>query len=335
MMTDMPATARRHRSSLDLVVILLLVAGLTGVTMLAGRARRQAGDAAPAAVAAPSEEQRLVLPEQIGYSEIAPVTFHEKVRAVAIAPDNQIFVSVGFFIVELSPDGKEQRRFELQAAANCLAATAGTLYLGYADRIEVMTLADGNRNTWPSLGENAMLTSVAVGQDVVFAGDAGRRCFVRWKRDGTLLGEITPPAAPGKGVSASVPSTYFDVAAAADGTFWATEPDLFGLAHFSAAGTSLGRFGKGSPAIADFGGCCNPCQVATAPGGLLVTVEKKPDLVKTYRDEGRFERVVAGPKAFQTKTFIADVATDSRGRVVIVDPKAKAVRIFEPKAAAR
>ncbi len=332
-MADAPATPRRRKSSLDLAVILLLVAGLTGVTMLAARARRKAGDAAPAAIAAPSEEQRLVLPEQIGYTEVAPIAFPEKVRAVAAGADGHLFVSVGFAIVDLGPDGKEQRRFELQAAVNCLATRAGTLYLGYADHLELLTLADGRRTAWPSLGTDAMLSAVAVSADVVFAGDAGRRCFVRWKADGTPLGEITPPPPPNKGVSAAVPSTYFDVAAAADGSFWATEPGLFGLVHLSADGAAIGRFGKASPAIADFGGCCNPAQVATAPGGLLVTVEKKPDLVKTYRDDGTFVHVVAGPKAFQPKTFIPDVAVDSRGRVVIVDPKAKSVRIFEPKAA--
>ena len=331
-MADTPAAPHRRRSSLDLMVVLLLVAGLTAVTMLAGRARRKAGPDAPAAIAAPSEEQRLVLPEQIGYSEVAPVPFQEKVRAVAAGPDDHLFASVGFFIVDLSPDGKEQRRFELQAAVNCLAAKDGKLYLGYADHIEVLTLADGKRTPWPSLGTDAMLTSVAVGDGVIFAGDAGRRRFVRWKVDGTLLGEITPPPPPNKAVAASVPSTYFDVTAAADGTFWATEPGLFGLAHFAADGAAIGRFGKASPAIEDFGGCCNPAQVASAPGGLLVTVEKKPDLVKTYRGDGTFAQVVAGPKASQPKTFVADVAADSRGRIVMVDPKEKSLRIFEPKA---
>jgi len=130
-----------------------------------------------------------------------------------------------------------------------------------------------------------------------------------------------------------VPGTYYDIAAAPDGTFWATEAGAFGLLHFDADGRHLGRFGKGSPAIEDFGGCCNPTHVASAAGGLLVTVEKKPDLVKTYRDDGQFISVVAGPKAFQPKTFVADVAADSRGRIVLVDPKAKSVRVFEPKPA--
>jgi hypothetical protein len=333
-MADTPAAPRRRKSSLDLAVVLLLVIGLTALTMLVGRSSRKAGEAAPAALATPTAEDRFVLPEQIGYTELAPLAFQDKLRAIAVGPADHLFVSAGFFIAEVSPEGKELRRIEVQAAVNCLAVSADRLYLGHADHIEVVSLADGSHTPWASLGADAMLSSVAVGQDTVFGGDAGRRRFLRWKLDGTLLGEVNPadPQNRQVAVSSSVPSTYFDVAAAADGTFWATEPGQFGLVHFSADGTTIGRFGKGSPAIEDFGGCCNPTQVATVPGDLLVTVEKKPDLVKTYHADGTFACVVAGPKAFQAKTFVPDVAADSHGRVMVVDPKAKAVRIFEPKA---
>jgi hypothetical protein len=251
---------------------------------------------------------------------------------VAVGADDRLYVSAGFQVIEFSAEGKEQRRHEMQAAVNCLAAVPGKLYLGHAGHVEVLSLADGSRVAWPSQGENAMLSSIAVTATTVVLGDAGLRRFTRWTPDGSLLGEVTPLPPEGKSVVPTVPSTYFDVSVAADGTFWATEPGRFGLVHFDADGKTLGRFGKGSEAIEDFGGCCNPSHLAAAPGGLLVTVEKKPDLVKVYRDDGTFVSVVAGPKAFQAKTFIPGVAVDSRGRVLVVDPKAKSVRIFEPKA---
>jgi hypothetical protein len=341
-MAETPAPPARKKSSLDLVVVLLLVAAFVGLVMASGRARRRAATAGSessaagiAAALAPANEepQRLVLPEQVGYSESIPLSFQEKVRAVAVGPEDAIFASVGFFVMEFSADGKERRRFEMQAAVNCLAVADGKVYLGHADHVAVLSLADGSRTAWPSQGEKAMLSSIACTPAMVLVGDAGLRRFTRWRPDGTLLGEITPPPPEGKNVVPNVPSTYFDVAAAADGTFWATEPGRFGLVHFDAEGATLGRFGKGSEAIEDFGGCCNPSHVAAAPGGLLVTVEKKPDLVKTYRSDGAFAAVVAGPKAFQAKTFVAGVAADSRGRILVIDPKARSIRIFEPKAA--
>lgn len=324
---------RARRSSLDLVVVLVLIAALAGMTLLASRARRSAGATAPAGLAPVEEPERVVLPEQVGYRERAPIPFTEKIRALAIGPEDHLFVSVGFAVVELSPEGKELRRFELQTAASCLAAHADKLYLGCSDHIEVLTPADGSKVAWPAAGTGAFLVSLAVGQDTVVAGDSGLRRYHRWKPDGTALGEVAGNPAAGATANAGVPSTYYDVAAAADGTFWATDAGHFGLVHMDAQGQSLGRFGKGSEAIEDFGGCCNPTQVAVAPGGILVTVEKKPDLVKTYRTDGSFVSVVAGPKAFQAKTFVPDVAADSRGRIALVDPKAKSVRIFEPKTA--
>ena len=333
-MAATPTPKPSRRSSLDLVIVLVLILVLVGVTLVSGRARRQAGSAAPAALTAVAQPdvQRLVLPEQVGYRELAAFAFPDKIRAVAVGPDDHLFVSTGFFIVELGADGTEVRRFELQTAAGCLAVVGDLAYLGCGDHLELLALADGKITAWPSVGADAFLVSVAVSRDLVIAGDAGRRRFVRWRLDGTSLPEITPPAPPtDKGVSASVPTTYFDLAADPDGTFWATDVGSFGVVHFDGEGRHLGRFGKGSAAIEDFGSCCNPAQIALAPGGLLVTVEKKPDLVKTYRRDGTFASVVAGPKAFQDKTFVPDVAADAKGRIVLVDPKAKSLRRFEPK----
>jgi|GEM_PF-2172951 len=343
-MAETPAPPKPRRSSLDLLVVLLLIVGLAALVFATGRARRRAAAAAAATPAtspagqvaaalapAADEPQRVVMPEQVGYREVSPLPLQEKVRAVAVGPGDAVFVSAGFAVIEFGPDGKERRRFEVKAAVNCLAAIEGKLYLGHADHVAILALADGARTEWPSQGPNAMLSSIAVTPTVVVVGDAGQRRFTRWTPDGTLQGEISPPPPEGKSVVASVPSTYFDVTAAADGTFWATEPGRFGLVHFDAEGKLLGRLGKGSEAIEDFGGCCNPSHVAAAPGGLLVTVEKKPDLIKTYHDDGTFASVVAGPKAFQAKTFVSGAAADSRGRVLVVDPKAKAIRVFEPK----
>lgn len=326
-----PADGRR-RSPLDLVVVIVLIAVLAGITMMAGRARRSSAKTAPAAATPAEEPQRLVLPEQVGYVELAPIVLPERIRAVAVGPDDHLFVSAGFSVLELDPVGKEVRRFDVQTAASCLAAAGGRLYMGCSDHVEVITLENGSKSVWPTAGAGAFLVSLAVSPAVIVAGDSGLRRFHRWNLDGTPLAEVATPPGAGTTANATVPSTYYDIAAAADGTFWGTEAGHFGLVHTDAQGQNLGRFGKGSPAIEDFGGCCNPTQVATAPGGLLVTVEKKPDLVKAYRTDGSLACVVAGPKAFQAKTFVPDVAADSRGRVMLVDPKAKAVRIFEPKA---
>jgi hypothetical protein len=68
--------------------------------------------------------------------------------------------------------------------------------------------------------------------------------------------------------------------------------------------------------------------LAVFPDGRLLIVEKKPDLVKVAFPDGKLDCVVAPPTDFIFKTFIADAAVDSKGRVLVLDPKQDQVRIF-------
>ena len=79
-----------------------------------------------------------------------------------------------------------------------------------------------------------------------------------------------------------------------------------------------------------FFGCCNPAHFAVLADGRFATAEKGVARIKVYDGEGRFESVVAGPE--QLPVEAADLTTDSRGRILVLDPKAKSVRIFELKA---
>ncbi|MDG2222168.1 MAG: hypothetical protein P8L85_12375 [Rubripirellula sp.] len=71
-----------------------------------------------------------------------------------------------------------------------------------------------------------------------------------------------------------------------------------------------------------------------------MTSEKGVPRVKVYSEFGEFESVVAGPKrlgvaqselgdprAVQAKA-VFEVATDSQGRILVLDPRRKSVRIF-------
>jgi hypothetical protein len=100
------------------------------------------------------------------------------------------------------------------------------------------------------------------------------------------------------------------------------------------------RWGEAGSTIDDFFGCCNPSQFAVLPSGSIVTSEKGVPRVKVYSEFGEFECVVAGPqqldvaeaelgdpRSVQAKA-VFDVAADSQGRVLVLDPRKKSVRIF-------
>jgi DNA-binding beta-propeller fold protein YncE len=324
--------AKKRSPLADLALILGLIILLAGTALIIRRFGN-AGSKPVAANGQPAANERKIDPTWVHYRETAPLTVPEKqLRGLATSPQNHIYVAAGFNVYELLPDGKIETTFPLDTAARCITVGPdGRLYLGAGDHIAVLNPADGTVTEWESLGEAAFLTSVAIAGDTLFAGDSGHRKVWRYKLDGTALGALGVNGENQGDENADVTSTYFDVAADPDGTFWVTDAGRHGVLHYAADGTFLGRWGEHSEAIAGFSGCCNPTHLAVAPGELIVAVEKKPDLVKVYTAEGEFDSVVAGPKAFEPKTFIPDVAADAEGRIFVLDPKKKLVRTFVPK----
>ncbi|MBU4493955.1 MAG: hypothetical protein KJ874_01485, partial [Acidobacteria bacterium] len=90
-------------------------------------------------------------------------------------------------------------------------------------------------------------------------------------------------------------------------------------------------WGEASMDIEGFCGCCNPSHFAVLPDGSFVTSEKGIPRVKIYDRLGRLASVVAGPDRFDEGTKGLDTAADADGRIYILDPSRKRVRIFSEK----
>jgi hypothetical protein len=80
-----------------------------------------------------------------------------------------------------------------------------------------------------------------------------------------------------------------------------------------------------------FSGCCNPSHFAIRSDGWFVTCEKGLERVKLHDSKGAFSCVVAAPDHFAGGTVGMDVAVDSDGRILVLDPAARVVRVFEEK----
>jgi sugar lactone lactonase YvrE len=102
---------------------------------------------------------------------------------------------------------------------------------------------------------------------------------------------------------------------------------------YTAEGDLEASWGKPSLEIQGFCGCCNPCNIALLPDGSVVTAEKGIPRVKVYSAAGAFESVVAPPDALSTAAAGTDLVVDSQGRVLVLDPPARAIRVFAPLAA--
>jgi hypothetical protein len=282
-------------------------------------------------------------PALIGYEQIAthPLVLREP-RAVATAVDH-IHVAGDRAIHILGADGSLVDKIPLDAepTAITLAPSRPHLYIALGDRIAIHH-PDGQHNTtWPAI-ERGVFTSIAVGDDAVYVADAGNKVVWRYDHAGNVIGEIGRRD-PDAGIPGFViPSPYFDVALGRDGLLRAVNPGGHRIEVYTPDGrleTPL-VWGRGGSALDRFCGCCNPVAIALMPDGRIVTAEKGIPRVKVYRDDGTLDSVVAGPELLSPRPSAMeetreehqlramDLAVDAEGRVLVLDPAARMVRVF-------
>jgi hypothetical protein len=298
------------------------------------------------------DEYQEIDPSLIAYREA--VTFPSELtvpKAIAVSSGDAIYVAGDQAIMVFSPDGAQSGTIELEAAPSCLSVVpwghtlGGSILVGIGDHLEGYNPKSQRFATWPSLGDHALLTSIAVAEEDIFVADAGQARVHRLNLEGEVVGTIGNHDAKGNKAAFAVPSPFFDVAIHPDGWLRVINPGALRVEAFSFDGNLELFWGKASADIEGFFGCCNPANMAVLPDGRYITAEKGLIRVKVYSADGQFESVVAGPKAFGAEAAAAneslsdheytavDVAVDSTGRVIVLDLTTGQVHVFEPKQA--
>jgi hypothetical protein len=188
-----------------------------------------------------------------------------------------------------------------------------------------------------------VLTSLAVASDDVFVSDAASRQVWHFTTDGQLAGQIGQPDPARQLPGFIVPSPFFDVAIGTDGLLYIANPGAQQITTYSYEGDLGGAWGTSGSGLSDFFGCCNPAHFAILPDGRFVTSEKGIPRVKVYSAQGQFECAVAGPEQLgvdsrqltdprqAAEKLVFDVAVDRQGRVLVLDPRARCVRVYVAK----
>jgi hypothetical protein len=128
-----------------------------------------------------------------------------------------------------------------------------------------------------------------------------------------------------------IPGVCFDVALDSAGMLWAVDPGRLRVLKLSATGDILSVWGKASPLLDGFSGCCNPVHIALFSDDSFVVQEKGIVRIILFTKEGVFAGVVAGPAGFHESLSTLDIATGPGKEVYVVDSFLKAVRVFRPK----
>ncbi len=350
----------KTRGTWVLPALPLMVLAAAGAYLVVQRTEDNARQAAAAAVLQSAATVDQTDPRGLHYVEgTALPTGMQEPRALAAGPNGSLYVAGDLQVRALREDGTPQGDFPLPDTPHCLAVSPqGLLYVGLRDHVEVYDRQGHRQATWPSRGPRGHLTSLAVAGGSVWVADAGGRLVLRYDLQGRLLGTLGGKDGPGGLARLIVPSPHLDVAVGADGLLRVVNPGRHTINVLTTDGQLKASWGQRSAALDGFCGCCNPTDIALLPDGRVVTSEKGIFRVKVYTPQGQLQSVVAGPEAFRTQAtgasptvetqggpgdgsggFAAclsaglDLAVDARGRVLVLDPSRRAVRVFAPKKA--
>jgi hypothetical protein len=272
-------------------------------------------------------------PKLIGYKQVGSLTspLPEPKRVVA-GPGDEVVVVAGKHVADVTG-----LLITATEEVRCLTiAGDGLIYVGLRESIEVYDGKAQRVATWKPEIKKPWFTSLAVGENDLFAADAANRVVFRFDRTGKMAGRIGEKNKE-KGIPGFVvPSPYFDLEIGRDGLLWVANPGHSRLEAYSFDGRLESTWGEASFGINGFCGCCNPSYFTRLADGRFVTSEKGLARVKVYSAKGEFGCVVAGPEAFpkyfanvNSLPVALDVAADSKGRILVADTLGGCVRVYE------
>ncbi|NQT54093.1 hypothetical protein HQ576_18705, partial [bacterium] len=198
------------------------------------------------------------------------------------------------------------------------------LIVGFPDHIAIHRTEGDDVQEWETLGEQAYLTGLAADGERVFAADFGQKTVWIFDADGRLVGRFGRSSGPDSFV---LPSPFFDVAIHGK-SLWVTNPGRQRVEEYSRTGQRLAFWGMASMDVAGFCGCCNPTHIAVMPNGRFVTSEKGLPRVKLYGPNGNFLGVAAGSDRFKDGTEGLDLAVDTEGHILVLDPGTRSIRVL-------
>ncbi len=272
------------------------------------------------------QQHMKVDPALLIYREADPIAVdRQEVTALATGPADRIYVGGDRSILLFDAGGEALKTIPLADTPQCIAVDAdGTVFVGIGNQIAVYDAAGKRTARWEGPASDTIIASIVIRGEDVFAGDARQGQVLRFDRAGRIVSEF-------KGL---VMFSSFNLALAIDpqNRLWAANPGAREVRRYEDDGTVAAFWKKPSRDITGFSGCCNPTDIAIRADGAVVTSEKNIVRVKVVSQTGALIGVVAGPQSFDPKIEFLDVAVDARGRVLVLDPVKKAVRIFVEKA---
>lgn len=258
-------------------------------------------------------------------------------QAMTVGVDGRLYVAGQDAIAVFGASGAEIGRYVVEGRPKCLTvANDGTLYVAFSDHVEVLDATGKQKASWAKLDDQPYLTSIALQDEYVYVADAGNKVVIQYDQSGTILNRIGQKDEEQDVPGIEVPSPYLDLAVNDEGNLWVVNPGKLGMERYRSDGSIVTSWYR--PEMLDlkgFTGCCNPTHVAFTQDGKLVTAEKGLVRIKIYDvTNGEYEELVAGSKLFPREQSLKDMVVDSKNRILVLDPRQNAIRVFEAQSEA-
>lgn len=266
-------------------------------------------------------------------------------KRIAAGPADTFFVGGDQAVKHFDANGKVLFILALTATPSALtAAGPDRLFVAFKDHFAIYDAGGKLLQKSALFGEKTYLTGIAVTGARVFLADAGHREVICCDTTGKIARRFGRLGSQDGTPGFLIPSPYFHLLIGADGLLWANDSGRHSLEAYTLDGKFEVAWGQPGMSIENFCGCCNPVYFAQLPDGRFVTSEKGLNRIKIYDVKGRFMGVVAGPEQLVKDReqaakacancnigFGFDVACDTQGRVLALDPATRTIRIFSPK----
>ncbi|MGD8453141.1 MAG: NHL repeat-containing protein [Phycisphaerae bacterium] len=260
-----------------------------------------------------------------------PQQFSDALRGVAVGPMGEVCLVGDEKLRVFSPEGKlcwgartARPGFSVAVAAD------GRVFVGEAGQIEIFNRGGERVAVWTDAARFGRVTAIGFADDGVIVADVADRCLRRLSATGEFRNDI---GKDNRMRGFLVPNGWLDFAVDADSVIHACNPAKHRVERYSLDGKLLGQWGRFDGRDPEgFGGCCNPTNLALAPGGEIVVTEKAPPRAKVYDADGKL-RAVVGEGAFDACCKNMDVAVDGEGRLYVVDTVRRCVVVFAPERA--
>jgi hypothetical protein len=245
--------------------------------------------------------------------------------ATGVATDGSDLIGVAGLgeAVLLDRDGHEVSHYSFAGQARAVAVSGTNVFV--ATDTDVIAFS-GHRDMispWASLGNQAIITSLAVWDNSVYVADAGNGIVMQYDMDGMLRSIIGSPE------HFLIPSPYFDIAVDDTGQLYVTNPGRLHVELRRTDGALEPVLGRSSLDLDGFAGCCNPAQIAVSPDGRIATSEKGRVVVKESDPASGEVTVALIPSCVPETTTAPDIAYLGDSLVILIQGRAT-IRIYDP-----